>query len=63
MTSLRPAKITILSVVSLLGAWVSPVQAFDFIGLFGEPEKATPNAQSVAYDVSFSGLDDVGAVE
>lgn len=41
----------------------APARAFDFFGLFGEPEKAAPTAEAVAYDVTFSGLEDKGALE
>ncbi|MFV0280222.1 MAG: autotransporter assembly complex protein TamA [Rhodoblastus sp.] len=33
-------------------------RAFDFFGLFGGPETAEPSAQTLAYDVKFSGFDD-----
>ncbi|MGB5086715.1 MAG: hypothetical protein WBO09_19455 [Methylocystis silviterrae] len=38
-------------------------RAFDFFGLFGEEETAKPSAQGVAYEVTFTGLDDDSGLE
>ncbi len=46
-----------------LASAAAPARAFDFFGLFGEPEKAQPKPDAVAYDIVFSGLDDNGAAE
>ncbi|PPD43947.1 MAG: outer membrane protein assembly factor [Methylocystis sp.] len=39
----------------------NPVYAFDFFGLFGEPETAKPSPDAVAYEITVAGLD--GALE
>ena len=31
-------------------------QAFDFFGLFGAPQQATPTPDGIAYDVAFDGV-------
>jgi translocation and assembly module TamA len=36
----------------------SPARAFDFFGLFGAPEKASPSADAVAYDMEIKGVED-----
>lgn len=41
----------------------TPARAFDFFGFFSEPEKAEPKPEAVAYDVTFAGLGDDGALE
>ncbi len=41
----------------------APACAFDFFGLFGGDVKPKPSREAVAYDVSFSGLDDDSKVE
>ncbi len=44
-----------------LVCWVSsgePGRAFDFFGLFGSPEQATPTPDGIAYDVVFEGVGD-----
>jgi len=43
---------------------VTPVQAFDFFGLFGsEDEPPAPSAEALSYKLEFSGLDDNKALE
>lgn len=56
-------RVAILAFAACLNVEPVPALAFDFFGLFGEPEKAEPTSEAVAYDVSFTGLDDAGALE
>jgi translocation and assembly module TamA len=48
--------------IVLFAVWVgfpaAPARAFDFFGLFGAPEKAEPSPDTIAYDISFTGLDE-----
>lgn len=55
--------IALAAVAVCLGLGAMPARAFDFFGLFGAPEKAEPSAEAVAYDISFTGLDDAGALD
>jgi translocation and assembly module TamA len=40
----------------------APARAFDLFGLFGGEQQATPNADSVAYEIKFLGVDDNAGV-
>lgn len=62
MRFFRQAPAAVLCVIFACGG-NAPARAFDFFGLFGEPEKASPSAGSVAYEITFSGLDDDGKLE
>ncbi len=55
---LRPARLYLTAALCVLcGCASAPAQAFDFFGLFGE-EKAEPRPDAVAYEASFTGVDD-----
>ncbi|MCC3246044.1 autotransporter assembly complex protein TamA [Methylocystis sp. WRRC1] len=62
---MKPDRLSFVAVVCAIFVFggSEPSRAFDFFGLFGEPEKATPNPETVAYEVSFAGLDGDGALD
>jgi len=58
----RPILSATIACAVSLATCAGSARAFDFFGLFGGEEQATPNADSVAYEVKFTGLDDAAGV-
>lgn len=62
-TRVKAKSFSLTAIICALGVSTPPAYGFDFFGLFGGDEKAEPSKDTVAYDVTFSGLDDDSNVE